>query len=179
MMRVRLAATVFGGAFGFLISWGQFSDPDRIRAMLLLRDPYLYLMMFSAIAIGFGGIALLRRCRARALLTGEPISVERSRPERRHVVGAAIFGVGWAVADSCPAPIAAQLTQGVLWSIFTIAGIFVGVEVYLRRRESTERRRAQHQEERVPAARYAGTGVLSRQRYSASRSVFSRGSSRR
>jgi uncharacterized membrane protein YedE/YeeE len=134
-MRVRLAATLFGVAFGFLISWGQFSDPNRIRDMLLLRDPYLYLMMFSAIAIGFVGISLLRRRRARALLTGEPISVERTRPERRHFVGAAIFGLGWAVADSCPAPIAAQLTQGVLWSLFTIAGIFVGVEVYLRRRE--------------------------------------------
>ena len=137
-MRVRLAATLFGAAFGFLISWGQFSDPDRIRDMLLLRDPYLYLMMFSSIAVAFAGIALLRRRRARALLTGERISVERSRPERRHVVGAAIFGVGWAIADSCPAPIAAQLTQGVLWSIFTIAGIFVGVEVFLRRRAAVE-----------------------------------------
>src|SRR5689334_24051965 len=134
-MGVRLAATLFGVAFGFLISWGQFSDPDRIRDMLLLRDPYLYLMMFSAIGIGFAGIALLRRRRARALMTGEPISVARTRPERRHFLGAAIFGLGWAVADSCPAPIAAQLTQGVLWSLFTIAGIFVGVEVYLRRRE--------------------------------------------
>jgi uncharacterized membrane protein YedE/YeeE len=135
-MRVRLAATLFGAAFGFLISWGQFSDPDRIRDMLLLRDAYLYLMMFSAIAVAFAGTWLLRRRRARALLTGEPLSVERTRPERRHIVGAAIFGVGWAIADSCPAPIAAQLTQGVLWSLFTIAGIFVGVEVYLRRRES-------------------------------------------
>jgi len=134
-MRVRVAATLFGVAFGFLISWGQFSDPDRIRDMLLLNDLYLYAMMFSAIAVAFAGTALLRRRRARALLTGEPISVERTRPERRHIVGAAIFGVGWAIADSCPAPIAAQLTQGVLWSLFTIAGIFIGVELYLRRRE--------------------------------------------
>ena len=162
-MGVRLAATLFGVAFGFLISWGQFSDPDRIRDMLLLRDPYLYLMMFSAIAIGFAGIALLRRRRARALLTGEPIEVERTRPERRHFAGAAIFGLGWAVADSCPAPIAAQLTQGVLWSVFTIAGIFVGVEVYLRRRE----RVATADARRATATAYAATGregALSRQR---------------
>lgn len=133
-MRVRAAACLFGGLFGFLISWGQFSDPDRIRDMLLLSDPYLYLMMFSGIAVAFAGTWLLRRRHARALLTGEPLSVERTRPERRHITGAAIFGVGWAVADSCPAPIAAQLTQGVLWSLFTIAGIFIGVEVFLRRR---------------------------------------------
>ena len=161
-MRVRVAAIFFGAVFGFLISWGQFSDPDRIRDMLLLQDFYLYLMMFSAIAVGFAGTQLLRRRRARALLTGEPISVERSRPERRHFVGAAIFGLGWAIADSCPAPIAAQLTQGVLWSLFTIAGIFVGVEVYLRRRE-----RAAAEELRSSAAVYAATersGALSRQR---------------
>jgi uncharacterized membrane protein YedE/YeeE len=161
-MRVRLAATLFGVAFGFLISWGQFSDPDRIRDMLLLNDLYLYAMMFSAIAVAFAGTALLRRRRARALLTGEPISVERTRPERRHIVGAAIFGVGWAIADSCPAPIAAQLTQGVLWSVFTIAGIFIGVELYLRRRE-----RVAADELRSAATAYAATersGALSRQR---------------
>jgi uncharacterized protein len=139
-MRVRLAAALFGAAFGFLISWGQFSDPDRIRDMLLLRDPYLYLMMFSAIAVAFAGTWLLRRRHARALLTGEPLSVERTRPERRHIVGAAIFGLGWAIADSCPAPIAAQLTQGVLWSLFTIAGVTIGVLAYLRRQERLGRR---------------------------------------
>ena len=134
-MRVRAAACGFGVAFGFLISWGQFSDPDRIRDMLLLKDAYLYLMMFSAIAVAGAGTVLLRRRRARAVLTGEPITVERTRPERRHIVGAAVFGLGWAVADSCPAPIAAQLTQGVVWSLFSIGGIFLGVELFLRRRE--------------------------------------------
>jgi uncharacterized membrane protein YedE/YeeE len=138
-MRVRLAACLFGALFGFLISWGQFSDPDRIRDMLLLRDPYLYLMMFSGIAVAFAGTSVLRRRHARALLTGEPLSVERTRPERRHIVGAAIFGLGWAIADSCPAPIAAQLTQGVLWSVFTIAGIAIGVELFLRRQERAGR----------------------------------------
>src|SRR3954453_13861764 len=139
-MRVRLAACVFGALFGFLISWGQFTDPDRIRDMLLLRDAYLYLMMFSAIAVAGLGTLLLRRRRARALLTGERITIEPTGPEPRHIVGAAIFGVGWAVADSCPAPIAAQLTQGVWWSLCTIAGVFLGVEVFLRRREAAARR---------------------------------------
>src|SRR3954454_19232792 len=130
-MRVRLAACVFGALFGFLISWGQFSDPDRIRDMLLLRDAYLYLMMFSAIAVAGTGTWLLVRRHRRALLTGETISVERTRPERRHIAGAAIFGLGWAVVDSCPAPIAAQLTQGVAWSLCTIAGIGIGVVLFL------------------------------------------------
>jgi uncharacterized protein len=134
-MRTRIAAAVFGTAFGFLISWGQFSDPDRIRDMLLLRDPYLYLMMASAVAVGFLGLRLLRRAHAKALLTGQPIHYEVTKPDRRHIVGAAIFGVGWSIADSCPAPIAAQLTQGVVWSVFTITGIAIGILLFLRRQE--------------------------------------------
>jgi uncharacterized protein len=135
-MSVRLAALALGAVFGIAMSWGQFVDPDRIRDMLLLRDLYLYLMMGTAVAVGFLGTRVLRRLRARALLTGDPVTWETSRPERRHVVGAAIFGVGWAIADTCPAPIAAQLGQGVLWSLFTFAGVLVGILAYLRRQEA-------------------------------------------
>jgi uncharacterized membrane protein YedE/YeeE len=133
---VKAAAFGFGAVFGLLISWGQFTDPDRIRDMLLLDDAYLYLMMASAIAVGTVGGRLLARQRARALLTGEPVALERSRPERRHVIGAAVFGLGWAVADTCPGPVAAQISQGVWWSVFTIAGIVLGVLGYLRWQES-------------------------------------------
>jgi uncharacterized protein len=138
-MRTRVVAGLSGAAFGFLISWGQFADPDRIRDMLLLRDPYLYLMMASAVAVGFVGLRLLTRRHARAWLTGRPIVYERTKPQPRHFIGAAIFGGGWSIADSCPAPIAAQLTQGVVWSMFTIAGIWIGVLLFLRRQERNAR----------------------------------------
>lgn len=132
-LAIGLAAAGFGAAFGFLISWGQFTDPDRIRDMLLLADPYLYLTMFTAMGVGFVGIRIIRRRRARALLTGEPIAWRPERPRANHLVGAAIFGLGWAIADSCPAPIAGQLAQGVIWAIPTIAGVLVGIELHFRR----------------------------------------------
>jgi uncharacterized protein len=134
-VKVRGAALAFGAVFGFLISWGQFTDPDRIRAMLLLEDPYLYLMMFGSIAVSFLGARVLMRRRARAILTGQLVRQARARPEPRHVAGAAIFAAGWSIADSCPAPIAAQLSQGVLWSVFTIAGVFLGILGWFRWQE--------------------------------------------
>jgi hypothetical protein len=130
-----ITAALLGAAFGFLLSWGQFTSPDRIRDMLLLEDLYLYQMMFSAIAIGFLGIRLLRRFHARALIGGGLVAWVTERPAKHHLAGAAIFGLGWAVTDSCPAPIAGQLAQGVWWSVFTIAGVFVGIELYFRRQE--------------------------------------------
>jgi uncharacterized protein len=138
-MRVKATALALGLLFGFAISWGQFTDPDRIQQMLLLEDPCLYEMMFGAIVVAFAGLRLLRRLHARAVVTGEPVGWETNRTEPRHIVGAAIFGVGWALADSCPAPIAAQLAQGVPWALFTIAGIFLGIDLYLRRTERVRR----------------------------------------
>ena len=136
-MRVKLAAGALGAAFGFVISWGQFTSPDRIRDMLLLKDLYLYLMMGTAIAVATVGLRLLRRRGVHAIFTGTRIAWETARPQRRHYAGAALFGLGWSLSDSCPAPIAAQLTQGVVWSLCTIAGIGIGVLAYLRRQEHT------------------------------------------
>jgi uncharacterized protein len=130
---VRAAAAGFGVAFGFLLSWAQATDPDRIRAMLLLEDPYLYLMLGSAVVVASVGVRLLRRRRARALVTGERLTWDTVRPARRHVVGSVVFGAGWAIADACPGPIAAQVGQGFPWSVFTLVGVGLGVWLALRR----------------------------------------------
>jgi uncharacterized membrane protein YedE/YeeE len=136
MTRVRVASALLGAGFGFLLSWGQFIDPDRIRDMLLLRDAYMWEMFASAVAVGFVGLRLMRRVRFRSLVTGQPVSFASAKPERRHVVGAAIFGVGWAVSDVCPGPVAAQLGQGIAWSVPLLAGIGLGVLLFLREQEA-------------------------------------------
>jgi uncharacterized protein len=139
MTRVRVASVLLGVAFGFLLSWGQFIDPDRIRDMLLLRDAYMWEMFAAAVAVAFVALRLLRRARARSLLTGTTISWSVQRPERDHWVGAAIFGVGWAVSDVCPGPVAVQLGQGIAWSIPLLAGVGLGILVALRRAEAPAR----------------------------------------
>jgi uncharacterized membrane protein YedE/YeeE len=55
------------------------------------------------------------------------------KPQRRHVVGSVLFGVGWAVAAVCPGPIAAQLGQGVPWALATLAGLVLGLLLFSRR----------------------------------------------
>jgi uncharacterized protein len=77
---------------------------------------------------------------------GAPVSVETRSPERRHVVGGAIFGLGWAIAAACPGPIAAQLGQGIAWSLATTAGVVAGIALYLARE-----RRAAPRAELTPA----------------------------
>jgi uncharacterized protein len=126
-VRTRLAGGLVGVAFGVTLSWTGMSSPEVLREALLLDNAYLYLFFASAVATSTLGLWLLRRARVRALLTGEPVAWTREAPRRQHVVGSLIFGVGWGVADTCPGPIATQVGQGVLWSLFTIAGVVAGI----------------------------------------------------
>jgi uncharacterized protein len=136
-MRYRVTAAAFGVAFGFMLAWAGLGDPDAIRRMLLLEEAYLYLVFFSAVGVAFAGLRALRWRRARAFLTRERITWSTGRPEARHIVGSAAFGVGWAVSSSCPGPIATQLGQGLLWSLFTIAGIAFGVALRIRQTDAS------------------------------------------
>ena len=132
----RLAAFLVGAVFGLTLSWSGMTSPDVLRDGLLFRDPYLMLFFASALATAFVGLRVLKRAQARALLTGEPVAWTTVRPARHHVVGSVLFGVGWAVADVCPGPIAAQLGQGVAWSLATTGGLVLGVWLCLQRAES-------------------------------------------
>ncbi len=131
-MSARLAALAVGAVFGAVLCWSRMSDPDVIRAALLLKQSYLFLFFASAVLVAAVGTELLRRGRPRALLADAAVGFSRRRPQRRHVVGSVVFGVGWAVADACPGPVATQIGQGIPWALGTLAGIVVGVALFQR-----------------------------------------------
>ena len=128
---MRAAGLVVGLVFGVTLSWTGMSDPDVIRGALLFKQSYLFLFFAAAVLTATVGVHLLRR--RRALLTSEPIDWEPTPVRRRHILGSVLFGIGWAVADACPGPIATQVGQGVVWSLFTIVGVVAGIWLFLRR----------------------------------------------
>ena len=132
MTPAKAASAGLGVVFGFLLSWGQLTDPAVIQEMLRLESAYVFLVMGSGIAVGFTGVRLLRRASFRAVLNGELVSWPTERPQARHVAGSTLFGLGWALSDACPGPIAAQLGQGFGWAAFTALGVVGGVVLYLR-----------------------------------------------
>src|SRR4051812_36286429 len=132
MLKVSVGALI-GIVFGVIISWSGMASPEVIRGALLFEQSYLFLMFASAVGTAWVGLALLRRRERGSIFRGEPLTYTRDAPERRHIVGALLFGIGWGVADACPAPIAAQLGQGVGWAVFTFAGALAGVRLFQRR----------------------------------------------
>jgi uncharacterized membrane protein YedE/YeeE len=116
------------------------SNPNVLRAGLLFESSYLFLFFGAAVSTAFVGLALLRRAHTRALITREPIAWAPVAPQRRHVVGSILFGIGWGAANVCPGPIATQLGQGVAWSIFTAVGLVLGIVLFARSAEVAKRR---------------------------------------
>jgi hypothetical protein len=129
-MRPRLVALAVGVVFGVVLSWSGMTSPDVIRGALLFEDSYLFLFFASAVATASAGLLLLRRA-GRVTWTPERI-------ERRHVTGSLVFGIGWGVADACPGPIMTQVGQGIAWGVPLLAGVLLGVYLFVRRSEETE-----------------------------------------
>jgi uncharacterized protein len=129
-MQLRLAALVLGIVTGFVFAWARMTDPETFHRMLALDSPRIYLLMGAAVAIAFVGASVLRG--RRALLTGEPIDWRPIRPRQSHIVGGVLFGIGWAISDACPGPVAAQLGAGRVLTLAVAAGIFAGVGVQPR-----------------------------------------------
>jgi len=134
-MRSRAAGLLIGVAFGVLLCWSGMSSPTVIRQALLFQRAYLFLFFASAVAVATTGLWLLRRLRMRALITRERIDWSEQPIRRRHITGSVLFGIGWGVADACPGPIATQVGQGIVWGLWTLSGVLLGVYLFLRREE--------------------------------------------
>jgi hypothetical protein len=151
-MQLRIGALTLGVVTGFVFGWARLTDPETFHAMLALRSADVYLLMGGAVAVVFVGARLLRG--RSALLTRETIDWSSTRPMRSHLVGSAVFGVGWGVSASCPGPIAAQLGGGRVLTVALAAGVLVGVALqpWLARAIARGRRRPESPMKTVRAA---------------------------
>lgn len=131
-MSTRIAAAIIGIVFGVVLSWSGMTSPEVIREGLLFQSSYLFLFFGGAVTTAFAGLWLLRRRAPRAPLTGERVQWETVKPERRHVYGSLLFGVGWGVSGACPGPIATQVGQGIAWGIPTTVGLVLGIVLFGR-----------------------------------------------
>lgn len=121
-----VATGALGVAFGFLLTASGLGNYTTIHEGLLLRDPYIYLMMAATVATAWGGVAMLRR-RGRTLLGGEALSLPHNPVRRSTVYGASLFGVAFGVGATCPGITVAMLATGGWWGAPVLIGIFVGL----------------------------------------------------
>jgi uncharacterized membrane protein YedE/YeeE len=131
---LRWWPVVVGLVFGFQLTASGLGNYTTIHQGLLLQDPYIYLMLGSALAVGVTGLALLRR-RGRTW-TGGQLTLPRARFERRHVYGGVVFGLGFGVGATCPGITIAMTSTGGLYGLVVLVGLLGGLAL----RGAVERR---------------------------------------
>jgi uncharacterized membrane protein YedE/YeeE len=129
----QLTFLAAGGVFGFLLSQARATDFAAIHGMFELTDLHLFGVIGVAVATAAAGLALLRRGAGTAL-NGERIHIAPKPYHRAVFGGGLVFGVGWALSGACPGTALAQLGEGKLYALATVAGIAVGT--WLRQRVS-------------------------------------------
>lgn len=100
---------VAGGLFGTGLAISGMTDPARVIGFLDVFgawDPALLFVMGGAVGVYGLGMLLLRRVGRQGLKLP---SASSSPINRRLVIGAAIFGVGWGLGGFCPGPALANL----------------------------------------------------------------------
>ena len=118
-----LSALLAGLVFGFGLIYSGMTDPFKVQGFLDLAgrwNPSLAFVMGGALLVGMVAFPLATR-RERAIL-GDPMRLpEATAIDRRLLLGALTFGVGWGLAGFCPGPAIASLLLGGKALVFGIA----------------------------------------------------------
>ncbi len=119
----RLAAVgVLGVLLGFSLSRIGFTDYDELHRMFVFADLRMFFVFAGGVVATGLGLVALRRHR----------DLGRRAVSKRVVVGGVLFGLGWAVAGACPGVAFAQIGEGKLFAVVTVAGMFAGAALARR-----------------------------------------------
>jgi uncharacterized membrane protein YedE/YeeE len=123
-----LAGLIFG--IGLIIS--GMADPAKVLSFLDvagLWNPSLIVVMAGAIGVGFFAF-LWAKSRKTTLLGGEMKLPSATKIDRRLIIGAVMFGIGWGIAGFCPGPALVGLGMGLPKALIFVAALLAGMALY-------------------------------------------------
>ena len=132
MNRSTLTAFLSGLLFGIGLLLAGMANPAKVLAFLDIAghwDPSLALVMGGAIpvsAIGF----YLARDRTAPLFSERFQLPTNTRLDKRLVLGALGFGVGWGLAGFCPGPALVALGTGSFKAVVFVAAMLSGMVIF-------------------------------------------------
>ncbi|MCO4763712.1 MAG: YeeE/YedE family protein [Myxococcales bacterium] len=125
-----IAFLPFGALFGFVLSRAGATTYDYYAGLFLFSHLQLLWVIAAGAATGAVFIAIMKRMKTKAVLTGDSIDFTGKPFTKELVPGALVLGVGWGLAGACPGTVLTMLGEGKLNALFTIGGIVVGTWLY-------------------------------------------------
>lgn len=124
----NLAAMIAGLVFGLGLAVSQMVNPLKVLGFLDVLghwDPSLAFVMAGAIVVTLPGFYWLKKM-DRPVLASRFQWPRRDDVDRRLLIGAGLFGIGWGLAGYCPGPGIGALALNVRDSTFLEPLIFTG-----------------------------------------------------
>ena len=122
-MSTLVIGFLIGCAFGAILYLGGATSYRRILGTLLLKDMWIIKLMATAIGVGTLGVYLLD-FNGLAHLSIKPAYIWGV------ALGAAIFGVGWAISGYCPGTCVVGAAEGKKDALSTLAGALFGALLF-------------------------------------------------
>jgi len=127
-----LSALLAGVIFGLGLILSGMTNPAKVIGFLDIFgtwDPSLALVMGGAIFVGLFAFCYAKT-RSRSILGASMQLPANQQLDRRLILGAITFGVGWGLAGYCPGPaLASLLTGGIKPVVFTL-GMLAGMAIF-------------------------------------------------
>jgi uncharacterized membrane protein YedE/YeeE len=117
--------------FGFGLALSTMTSPEVVLAFLVGDDFGLLLVLGGAVAVTAVAYQGAPRLCSRPLLGGA-FGKHAAILDRRTLLGAAIFGIGWGLCGVCPGPAIAALGTGNWPILYAFGGILAGAYVHGR-----------------------------------------------
>ncbi|MDH5375887.1 MAG: YeeE/YedE family protein [Candidatus Bathyarchaeota archaeon] len=128
-MKLKHVFVFIGGLFfGFGLAFGGMSKQEIVLSFLQLKDLGLLLLLGGSALVTAITINLIPKLLNNPILGGEFKKRKRTL-NKRTVIGAIIFGVGWGMSGLCPGSAMASLGVGNLPVLIGIAGMFLGAYI--------------------------------------------------
>lgn len=121
---------VIGIIFGIVMFKSEAASWFRIYEMFQFQSFHMYGIMGSALTFGVLGIFLIKKYKFKSI-DGEPIRfTPKDKSFSRYMYGGILFGLGWALAGSCPGPIYTLIGAGYVSLIVVLFGAILGTFLY-------------------------------------------------
>ena len=126
-------ALLSGLLFGAGLAASDMNNPERVQGFLDLFGnwgPALMFVMAAALLVAVPGFQLILRTRSK------PISAKRfylplsKAIDKDLILGAVLFGIGWAIVGYCPGPAIAALGYGYSDVFIFVAAMMIGAKVH-------------------------------------------------
>jgi hypothetical protein len=133
-MMSSLAAFLAGLLFAIGLGVSGMTQPAKVLAFLDVAgrwDPRLALVMLGAIGVHAPLARMILRRQSPVLAPAFSLPGRRDA-DRRLVIGAAVFGIGWGLAGLCPGPAVTTLASGKPVALAFVTAMLAGMALTQR-----------------------------------------------